>query len=88
MIGVSVDGLGLEKQGSVYNFHPVDRTQQFLLPQNMMDWLPLDHFARFVVELVEALDTGSFLAAYRADGRGRDGVSPDDDDDPVGVCVL
>jgi hypothetical protein len=30
----------------VYNFHPVDREQQFLLPQNMMDWLPLDHFAR------------------------------------------
>jgi transposase len=54
----------------VYNFHPVDREQQFLLPQNMMDWLPLDHFARFVIELVGALDTSAFLAAYRSDGRG------------------
>jgi len=54
----------------VYNFYPVDREQQFLLPQNMMDWLPLDHFARFVVELVGALDTAPFLAAYRSDGRG------------------
>jgi transposase len=55
----------------------VDREQQFLLPQNMMDWLPRDHFARFVIELVDVLDTSSFLAAYRADGRGRRGVPPE-----------
>jgi transposase len=61
----------------VYNFHPVDREQQFLLPQNMMDWLPRDHFARFVIELVGALDTSSFLAAYRADGRGGAAYHPE-----------
>ena len=60
----------------MYNFHPVDRTQQFLLPQNMMDWLPRDHFACFVTELVEELDTSPFLTAYRADGRGGTAYDP------------
>jgi transposase len=59
-----------------YNFRPVDRTQQFMLPVSMVDWLPQDHFARFVVELVDALDTSPFLAAYRADGRGGTAYDP------------
>lgn len=53
-----------------YNFLPVDRDQRFLLPVDMADWLPRDHFGRFLVELVEALDTSPFLSAYRTDGRG------------------
>lgn len=59
-----------KERGLVYNFYPVDRTQRFMLPVDMMDWLPVDHFARFVVELVETLNTHAFLHAYRADGRG------------------
>ncbi|SBW24801.1 hypothetical protein FDG2_4301 [Candidatus Protofrankia californiensis] len=53
-----------------YNFLPVDRGQRFLLPVDMKERLPRDHFADFLVELVEAMDTSAFLAAYRADGRG------------------
>jgi transposase len=53
-----------------FNFLPVDRDQQFLLPVDMKEWLPRDHFAHFLLELVEELDTTAFLAAYRADGRG------------------
>ncbi len=53
-----------------YNFLPVDRDQRFLLPVDMADWLPRDHFAHFLVELVKALDTAPFLSAYRTDGRG------------------
>jgi transposase len=53
-----------------YNFLPVDRDQRFLLPVDMKEWLRRDHFAHFLIELVEELDTAAFLAAYRADGRG------------------
>ena len=53
-----------------YNFLPVDRYQRFLLPVDMTEWLPRDHFAHFLIELVEELDTTPFLAAYRTDGRG------------------
>jgi transposase len=53
-----------------YNFLPVDRDRQFLLPVDMKEWLPRDHFVHFLIELVEALDTAPFLAAYRSDGRG------------------
>lgn len=60
----------------MYNFYPVDRARQFLLPENMMDWLGADHFARFMVELVEELDTAPFLALYRADGLGGKAYDP------------
>ncbi|WP_131765802.1 transposase, partial [Candidatus Protofrankia californiensis] len=52
------------------NFRPVQRSQPFLLPQDMREWLPADHFANFVIELVESLDTSAFVNAYRADGKG------------------
>lgn len=53
-----------------YNFHPVDRDQKFLLPPDMADWLPRDHFAYFLIELVRQLDFTEFLKAYRTDGKG------------------
>ena len=40
----------------------------------MGDWLPVDHFARFVIAMVEEMDLGAFYAAYRADGHGRPGA--------------
>ncbi|MEX5637640.1 transposase [Parafrankia sp. FMc2] len=53
-----------------YNFHPVERDQEFLLPTNMADWLPRDHFVYFLIDLVDQLDLTEFLTAYRPDGRG------------------
>lgn len=53
-----------------YNFHPVNRGQEFILPVNMADWLPRDHFVYFVIDLVGQLDLSEFLAAHRADGKG------------------
>ena len=53
-----------------HNFHPVKRDEEFLLPTNMRDWLPRDHFVYFVIELVEQLDSGELLKAYRSDGKG------------------
>ena len=59
-----------------YNFLPCDRDQGFLLPPDVRDWLPADHLAWFVLDVVEQLDLGPFLAAYRADGHGRAAYEP------------
>ena len=60
----------------VYNFLPSGRDQAFLLPPDMRDWLPADHLAWFVRDVVDQLDLGSFLAVYRADGHGRAAYDP------------
>jgi transposase len=46
-------------------FRHYDPHQVFLLPPSIDDWLPEDHLARFVSELVEeVLDLEPFLASY------------------------
>jgi len=55
-------------------FVPVDRDTAFLLPPSVQDWLPENHLARFVVEIVERLDLRELTTAYR--GRGSDAVHP------------
>lgn len=51
-------------------FRPYDPHQVFLLPPSLDDWLPDDHLARFVSELVdETVDLEPFLASY-TEGRG------------------
>jgi transposase len=59
-----------------YNFLPGDRDQPFLLPPDLRDWLPADHLAWFVRDVVDQLDLGPFLAAYRADGHGHPAYDP------------
>jgi transposase len=59
-----------------YNFFACDRDQAFLLPPDLRDWLPADHLAWFVLDVVDQLDLGPFLAAYRADGHGRAAYQP------------
>lgn len=39
-----------------FNFVSADREQAFLLPPDMRDWLPLDHLAWFVIDVVDQLD--------------------------------
>ncbi len=41
-----------------------------LMPPSVRDWLPEDHLAFFVLDVVAELDLNEFFAAYRADGRG------------------
>jgi transposase len=53
-----------------------DRDQVFLLPPSVDDWLPADHFARFVIAVVEEMDLAAFYAEYRADGHGRPAHDP------------
>ena len=45
------------------NFLACDRDQELLLPPNLRDWLPEDHFAWFVLDAVEAMDLQAFYAA-------------------------
>ena len=59
-----------------YNFLVCDRDQAFLLPPDLRDWLPADHLAWFVLDVVDQLDLGPFLKAYRADGHGRAAYEP------------
>lgn len=55
-------------------FVSVDRDTPYLLPQSVQDWLPQDHLARFVVEIVEQLDLRPIVNSYR--GRGSDAYHP------------
>jgi transposase len=58
------------------NFLPCDRDQVLLLPPSLWDWLPEDHFARFLLDTVKELDLAAFYDAYRADGHGRAAYEP------------
>jgi transposase len=42
----------------------------------MREWLPKDHFAYFLVEVLQELDLNKFLAKYRADGVGATAFHP------------
>lgn len=44
--------------------------QLWLMPPSVRDWLPEDHLAFFLAEVVAELDLAAFYRAYRQDGRG------------------
>jgi transposase len=50
------------------NFRPIDRATPFLLPPSVEDWLPKDHLARFVVDIVDQLDLSALARQYRGAG--------------------
>jgi transposase len=52
------------------NFIACDRDQELLLPPSLREWLPQDHLAWFVLEVVGELDLDGFYGAYRQDGWG------------------
>jgi len=49
-------------------FIPIDRDTPYLFPPSVQDYLPEDHLARFVVEIVDQLDLSHLSAVYT--GRG------------------
>ena len=59
-----------------YNFFELNRDQQFLLPENMRDWLPEGDLALFVIDTVERLDLSDFYTRYRTDGWGAAAYDP------------
>jgi len=56
-------------------FIDYDQSTLYLLPPSLQDWLPEDHLARFVVEIVDQLDLSSLKAAYA--GRGSQPYNPE-----------
>jgi transposase len=50
------------------NFRPIDRATPYLLPPSVEDWLPKDHLARFVVDIVDQLDLSALTRQYGGTG--------------------
>jgi transposase len=58
-------------------FRSCDLNQGLLLPPSLQDWLPEDHLARFVAEIVETLDLSGIYGQYeKRDGRGQAAYDP------------
>jgi transposase len=55
-------------------FVPVDRATAYLLPPWLDEWLPEDHLARFVVDVVDQLDLHELASQYS--GRGSAAYHP------------
>ena len=49
-------------------FKPITRDMNYLFPPSMNDWLPEQHLARFIVEIVEQLDVQPMARAYGTSG--------------------
>lgn len=59
------------------SFVPDDVNQSLLFPPSLHDWLPEGHLARFLVDVVSALDLSAIYASYEEkDGRGMSAYSP------------
>jgi transposase len=56
-------------------FRPVGRHSAYLLPPSIDEWLPEEHLARFVVEVVEGLDVSALERACA--GRGSAAYPPE-----------
>jgi transposase len=59
-----------------YNFLRAERDQPFLLPPDLRDWLPAEHLAWFVLDVVDQLDLAPFYRQHRADGHGHPAYDP------------
>jgi len=61
----------------VKTYRPYAPTQTFLLPPSPLDWLPTDHLAYFVLDLVAEFDLSAIENPIQAkDGRGERPYSP------------
>jgi transposase len=59
------------------SFLPDDVNQSLLFPPSLHDWLPEGHLARFLLDVVSALDLSAIYASYEArDGRGQSAYAP------------
>jgi transposase len=59
-----------------YTFLRGDRDQPFLLPPDLRGWLPQDHLAWFILDVVDQLDLQPFYRAHRDDGHGHPAYDP------------
>jgi transposase len=59
-----------------HEFRTYAPDQVFLFPPSPRDWLPEDHLAYQVLDVISQLDMSLFLAGYSTDGRGAPAYSP------------
>jgi transposase len=58
-------------------FRVCSHDQPFLLPPSLQDWLPENHLARFIADVMNELDLSSIYASHeRRDGRGSAAYHP------------
>ena len=50
-------------------FRTIDRDTPYLFPPSIQDWLPENHLARFIVEIVEQLDLRELESRYGGGGK-------------------
>ena len=53
------------------SFRPLDRDTPIFLPASLQEWLPEQHLARFVVDIVEQLDLSEITNRYAGSGGKR-----------------
>ena len=51
-------------------YRPYDPDQQLLLPAAMREWLPDDHLAYFISDVVDELELSEITARYERESRG------------------
>ena len=56
-----------------HHFHEPERRQAFLLPADMMDWLPEGDIVHLIVDAVAMMELDAFEAVYKL---GRAGQAP------------
>ena len=56
------------------SFKGATRNQYYLMPHDLNDWIPEEHLARFVVDIVDKLDLNHIYSRYS--GRGSDPYDP------------
>ncbi len=51
-------------------FRPYDPDQMFLMPVSMREWLPADHLAYFISDVVDEMDLSAIIKRYKDEDRG------------------
>ena len=46
-------------------FRPYEPDQMFLMPISMRDWLPADHLAYFISDVVDEMDLSAIIKRYK-----------------------
>ncbi|EQD24382.1 MAG: hypothetical protein D084_Lepto4C00452G0003 [Leptospirillum sp. Group IV 'UBA BS'] len=59
-------------------FRPYHQTQNFLLPRALLEFIPENHRARIISDIVDQMDMSAFYARYS--GLGPVGLQSQDDD--------
>lgn len=57
-------------------FKPYDQDQLFLLPPSLREWLPENHLAHFISDVVDELSLDEIMEAYSSDNRGQPPYHP------------